>query len=137
MDAAAGTLFESAAPSMLASREGVDPVEAFWLEVKVVAQHCFTHGVPGPNRAYSTELLRIAASDIPKLAKESMIRWAGVLLVLFTRDESIASHDLDAFVRKAVERGLPIREPSIVGLAVPDLIGNATCTVALFPVRPN
>jgi hypothetical protein len=135
-DAAEGTLFEAAAPAMLAAETGVDPADAFWLEVKVVGQFCFTNGVPGPNRAYSSELLRISASDIPKLSKEERIRWSGVLLILFTADEATAKHDFGAFMHKCIDRDLPVGSPALECFAIPDLIGNARCTVAVVPVKP-
>ncbi len=136
VDAAEGTLFASTAPEMLASEPGVDPADAFWLEVKLVGQHTYTRGVPGPNRSYSGELLRIGSSDIPKLVKEPLIQCAGVLLILFTQDDAIARHDLAAFVTRCIERDLPIRQPAITGFDVPDLIGNRRCCVLLLPVRP-
>lgn len=136
-DAAAGTLFADAAPEMLAAEAGIDPADAFWIEVKIVGQFTFTHGVPGPNRTYSGELLRIGSSDVPKLAREARIQWAGVLLILFSQDERTAKHDLGVFFTRCVERNLPIREPSITGFDIPDLIGNSRCSVLLLPVRPE
>lgn len=135
-DAAAGTLFEVAAPSMLAAETGVEPTDAFWLEIKLVGQYCYTNGVPGPNRTYATEMLRLAASDIPKLSRDPLIKHAAALVILFTADEAIATHDIAAFIHRCLDRELPVGSPSSVGFDVPDIIGNRRCTVTLIPVRP-
>jgi hypothetical protein len=133
-DAGAGTLFEPMA-ERLAVEPGITPDEAFWLEVKLVAQFCFSSGVPGPNRTYASELLRLAASDIPKLARDSAIRHAGVLVLLFSADRATADHDLAAFMHRCLDRDLPVQSPSIERCAVPDLIGNTLLTVCLLPIR--
>jgi hypothetical protein len=137
LDAASGTLFEGAAPAMVEAEGGVDPADAFWLEVKAVGQYCYTHGVPGPNRAYSSELLSLAGSDIPKLSKEPMARFSGILVVLFTADEVTAKHDLGVFMHRCLDKDLPVQSPSTAGFRIVDIIGNAWCTVTLVPVRPD
>ncbi len=135
-DAAVGTLFEVAAPSMLAAEPGVDPTDAFWIEVKLVGQFCYTNGVPGPNRAYATELVRLAASDIPKLSRDPYIKHAAALIILFTADKETATHDLATFMHRCLDRDLSVGSPSSIGLDIPDIIGNRRCTVTLVPVRP-
>lgn len=137
VDVAAGTLFEEAAPAMVGAEAGVDATDAFWLEVKTVGQYCYTHGVPGPNGAYSSELLSLAGSDIPKLAKERMARFAGILVVLFTADEATARHDLNVFLHRCLDKNLPVQSPSSAGFRIPDIIGNAWCAVTIVPVRPE
>lgn len=136
MDAAAGTLFADSAPSMLAAQPRTDPADALWIEIKSVGQFCYTHGVPGPNRAYSAELLTIARSDIPKLSKDPMIGSAAILVVLFTATREVASHDLTAFSHRCLDRDLPISTPATSGFPIPDIAGNAWCAVAVVPVRP-
>jgi hypothetical protein len=132
-EAAAATLFastEAAAPAP----EGIPPEEAYWLEVKLVGQFCFSNGVPGPNRTYASELLRNAASDIPKLARDPRIRHGAVLLVLFTADRPTADHDLAALMHRCLDKELPVSSPSLARFEIPDMIGNTLCTVAVVPV---
>lgn len=133
-DAGTGTLFEPMADT-LAVEPGIPPDEAFWLEVKLVAQFCFSNGVPGPNRTYASELLRLSASDIPKLARDAAIRHAGILVLLFSADRATADHDLAAFVHRCLDRDLPVGGPSVERVSIPDLIGNTLATVCLLPIR--
>jgi hypothetical protein len=135
-DAAEGTLFEPLADA-LAVAPGAGPDEACWLEVKLVGQFCFNAGVPGPNRAYSSEILTLAAADIPKLARDRLIRHAALLLILFTADRETAEHDLAAFAHRCLDKDLPVVSPSIARFGVPDLIGNTVCSVCVMPVRPS
>ncbi len=82
-DEAAGTLFE-AAPEAPPARHDVAPDDAYWLELKVVAQFSVESGVPGPNSAYGSQITRFAAADIGKLSCDRTIVHAGLALVLFT-----------------------------------------------------
>jgi hypothetical protein len=111
------------------------PADAFWVEVKLVGQFCYSAGVPGPNRTYASEFLRLPAGDIAKLARDGVIRHAGLLLILFTADQRTADHDLGVFVNRCLDRGLPVQSPSAARFGIADRIGNSLCTVALVPVR--
>jgi hypothetical protein len=130
-EAAAGTLFGGVAEAPL---EGIPPEEAYWLEVKLVGQFCFSNGVPGPNRAYASELLSLAASDIPKIARDARIRHGGLILILFTDDRATAEHDLAAFLHRCLDKELPVSSPSVARFEIPDLIGNTLCTISVVPV---
>lgn len=133
-DAAAGTLFAPLA-EVMAIAPGIPPEDAFWLEIKLVGQFCFTAGIPGPNRSYSSELLSVVTSDIPKLSRDGMIRHAALLLILFCADRATAEHDLAAFMHRCLDRGLPVSSPSMARFDIPDLIGNTLGTVCAVPVR--
>jgi hypothetical protein len=119
---ARGTLFDS--PDAL----GLD--EAFWLEAKIVSQ--FT--CEGPNHNYSSQLLSTVRSDIVKLAKDPGILQAGLLIVLFVRDEAVASNDLDIWQNRCIARNLPIGAPARRTLPITDRQGNAQCAIAVYPV---
>lgn len=133
LDAAAGTLFAPMAET-LSVAPGVNPDEAYWLEVKLVGQYCYTQGVPGPNRSYASELLSISARDIPKLARDPRINHAGLLLILFTADRQTADHDLAVFMHRCLDKGLPVSSPSLARFDIPEIIGNRLCTVSLTPL---
>jgi hypothetical protein len=135
LDAAAGTLFGAHVEQSQQRDIGTAPEEAFWLEIKLVGQFCFSAGLPGPNRAYASELLTIAPADIPKLARDPRIVHAGLLLVLLTADRDVADHDLAALMHRCLDRGLPVSSPALVRLPLVDRIGNGLCTVAVVPVR--
>lgn len=130
-DKAAGTLFASAA-EVRTSTGRVDPKEAFWLEVKVVGQFTYTQGIPGPNRAYASELTRSLTVDLAKMGRDGALEWAGLLLVLFTADEETAEHDLTVAMHRSLDRGVLLRAPAVERFAVPDRIGNRVCTVAVI-----
>lgn len=118
-----GTLFD-AAPAC-------DPEEAYWLEIKTVAQ--FETG--GPFRRYSAELFSAVTKDLKKIWMDSTIMHGGLLLVLFTADEATAAHDLVAWHHRCLDKALPVGPPSSRGFPITDRIGNAWCQVAVFGVR--
>jgi hypothetical protein len=133
-DDASGTLFAPLADSLSVS-PGIESREAFWMEIKLIGQFCYSAGVPGPNRTYASELLRLAAGDIPKLAADRLIHHAALLLILFTADRATADHDLAAFVHRGLDHDLPISTPSMFRFAIDDVIGNSLCTVCIVPVK--
>jgi hypothetical protein len=118
-------------PTLFDPPDAIPLDEAFWLEVKVVSQ--FTS--EGPNRNYSSQLLSTVRQDIAKLAKEPGILHAGLLIVLFVASEEVADHDLGIWQDRCLQRSLPIGSPARCSFAITDRIGNATCCIALFPVR--
>lgn len=135
IDAATGTLFAPLASSIAAEREGVEVGEAYWVEVKTIAQHAYVSGVPVPNRAYATELVAGPSADAVKIARDPMVRQGGVLVVLFTEDELIAEHDIGAMAHRCLDTGAPVGSPSWVSFPIEERAGNAVCTVAILPVR--
>ena len=118
-------------PSLFDPPDAVGLDEAFWLEVKVVAQ--FTTN--GPNRNYSSQLLGAVQSDVGKLSQEVGIIHCGVLVVLFTQDKRIAEHDLAAWLAGCLDRRLPIGSPSTREFVITDRLGNRVCVIALYPVH--
>ena len=109
----------------------VDPEQAYWLEVKTVAQFETTGAFP----RYGAELLSTVAEDIRKLWNDGGIFHAGLLLVLFTASEQIADHDLTAWHRRCLEKGFPVAAPAQRGFPITDRIGNGWCAAAAFGVR--
>jgi hypothetical protein len=135
LDRAESTLFAPQAEAILNQQRLTPPEDAFWLEVKLVGQFCYSAGIPGANQTYTSELLTIAPSDLPKLARDQRIRHAGLLLIHFTADDEVARHDLAALVHRCLDRSLPVSTPSIARFDIDDRIGNQRCTLALIPVR--
>lgn len=109
----------------------VDPQDAYWLEIKTVAQF----ETAGPFPRYSAEMLATVTQDIKKLWTDGIIAHAGLLLVLFTADQATAEHDLGAWHHRCLDKGYPVAAPAIEGFPITDRIGNAWCSVALFPIR--
>ena len=110
--------------------DAVDLDEAFWLEVKVVAQ--FTE--EGANPQYASTLLSAVREDVTKLAKDEGIAHAGLLVILFVAERAVADHDLGVWEHRCLDRGLPIGAPSRRSVEVTDRLGNRWCCLALYPV---
>ncbi|MGP1272125.1 MAG: hypothetical protein ACTS22_02210 [Phycisphaerales bacterium] len=134
LDDAADTLFAGAADRLFVDA-GIEPADAVWLEVKATGQHTTRDGVPGPNTRYTTELVRLPAADIRKLARQRAVAHAGVVVVLFAADEPTARHDLHAALHRWLDDDLPVRTPAIRVTPILDRIGNAVALVAVVPVR--
>jgi hypothetical protein len=118
-------------PTLFDDADAVELRDAFWMEVKLVAQ--FT--TKGPNRGYSSHLLAAVPQDVVKLSSEPGIVHAGLLIVLFAQDEAIAYHDLDAWQDRCLQRALPIAGGVRQGIRVADRLGNSVCKLAVIPVH--
>ncbi len=118
---------------------GADPAEAvsdaFWLEMKAVAQLAFVDGIPMPNASYGALLVGGPAADVAKLARDAAIERGGVLVLLFGAEGAVVEHDLAAMATELVRRNLPIALPSVEVIAITDRVGNAVCGVCLVPLR--
>lgn len=110
--------------------DAVDLEDAYWLEVKTVAQYT----EEGANANYSGQLLSTVRHDVTKLSKEDGILHAGLLIVLFVRERMVAEHDLRIWQDRCLERGLPIGAPYIRSIDITDRLGNGVCYLALYPV---
>lgn len=130
----AATLFAGAG-SEPASVVGALPEDAFWLEVKSVAQVSYVEGVPIGNRSYGSQLVRGPAVDLAKLAREPMVSAGGVMVLLFAGEEAVARHDLGVMVSALLERDLPIRSPETEVVEIADRAGNTCVAVCLVPLR--
>jgi len=119
----AGTLFDQ--------QPATDPTDAYWLEIKTVAQYETT----GPFARYSAELMSAVTADIKKIYHDEQIVSGGLVLVLFTADQRTAEHDLAEWHRRCIDRGYPAAAPAIRGFALTDRIGNGWCAVAVFGIR--
>jgi hypothetical protein len=132
-----GTLFADLAPAMeaSASADAVRPEDAFWLEIKAVAQYAYRDGVPGPNRTYASEMVNGPAADVCKLIGDGVIENAAVALVLFTETEAVARNDAEQTAHALLDMGLPIGIPEIRSTPIDDRAGNAYASVAVFSIR--
>lgn len=131
-----GTLFAPVADKA-AALVGTAPEDALWIELKVCGQYEFVAGVPIPNTAYTTGVIRGPATDIRKLARERAIQFAAATLILFAIDEPTARHDLQIAAHKWLDQSLPIREPIMRFTPIDERIGNTVAAVCMIPVRPN
>lgn len=129
----AGTLFGGAeeAPEAAAAA----PEDAFWLEIKAVAQYAYVDAVPVPNRSYGSLLVRGPALDLAKLAREPMVSAGGVGVVLFGAEERAVRHDLSVMVSKMIDRDLPISTPATEIVSIADRAGNCCVGVCVVPLR--
>ncbi len=135
LEGASGTLFAPTAMVRQPGKGEVDPSEAYWIEIKAIAQHRYVGGVPAPNARYAQELLSWPRADVVKLASDPLIRHAGVLVVMFTEERASGPHDLSIAVREMIDRDLPVGVPEIETVGICDHAGNAWCTLGLIPLR--
>lgn len=106
------------------------PGDAYWLEVKAVAQFVETR----PNRAWAAATARPVFGDVEKLCQDPGIGQAGLLMVLFSASREVAVHDLGVWAHRALDRGLEFSAPAVRHLDLVDRWGNSVCTVALLGV---
>ena len=121
---------EAARSTLFDPPDAVPLDEAFWLEAKIVAQHT----IDGPNRTYASQLLSPVRKDASKLSKDKGILHAGILLLLFTEDRTIAEHDLAAWLERCLDRGVPVGSPALRHVPITDRIGNGNAAIAVYPV---
>lgn len=105
--------------------------DAFWLEIKVIAQ--FTEA--GPNARYAADLQEPVRRDVAKLARDPGIRHAALCLLLFCADDDVAAHDLREWERRCMARDLPIGIPCTRRTTIGNRYGNTVCVMALYHVR--
>jgi len=120
----------AAQASLFAPADPVCPGDAFWVEVKVVAQ--FTD--EGANHNYSSELMEPVRRDVRKLAKDKNIHHAAVLLVMHTAGKEVAEHDMGVWLDRCLEKELPVGSPYMRHIPITDRMGNKLTTIALYPV---
>ena len=89
----------------------------------------------GSNWWYEHALLEVIPEDIYKLANDSKIFYAGVLLVLFTATPESGQHDLKEWKRRAMEKGCPVGVPRVHQFGITNRLGNEQASIALFPLR--
>ncbi|MHC5005082.1 MAG: hypothetical protein ACYTJ0_18390 [Planctomycetota bacterium] len=116
--------------TLFAEPDAVALDDAFWLEVKVVAQF----HPEGPNAGYASQLLSAVQQDVTKLSKDDGILHAGILIVLFVNDLAVRDNDLRIWQDRCLERGLPISAPCQRDLPLTDRHGNAWCALAVYRV---
>lgn len=104
--------------------------EAYWLEVKTVAQH--TAGAASGD--YTSRLLRETLTDVRKMSTEPSLLHCGLLVLLFTADAETALHDLEVMRSRCIDRDLPVQAPERNGFKINDRLGNSHATVTLLPV---
>lgn len=132
-----GTLFESLHPPAPepAKANPLPPEDAFWLEVKAVAQFDLSSGAPGFNRTYASSLTRSLATDLRKLSDDARIIRGASLLVLFTLDRETSDHDIPIALHRCLDRGLDVAAPEIRRFPILDRLGNALCTTCLVAIK--
>lgn len=134
-DRAVGTLFETVALDRQPSADQVLPTQAYWIEIKAIAQFRYVDGVPGPNSSYTSELLTGPRVDVIKLASDPQIRHGASLVVLFTQEQDAGRHDIAALSQSLLDLDLPISVPEIESFAISNHAGNEWCTLGLIPLR--
>jgi len=101
--------------------------DAFWLEIKSVAQHASG----GPAADYSAGLFAEWAADVRKINSDPEVVYAALLVIFFTAGVATARHDRDLWRLRCLEDDLPLLSPAATtGFAICDRLGNAHCSLA-------
>ncbi len=135
MDEMRATLFADLAPSPCAGRSVVDPRDATWIELKTTGQFTCRDGVGGPNRAFSSELVRGPAIDIRKLAADARIERGLAIVIFFATDGQTARHGFFEAVHRILNAGVPVVSTEFSLLPIADRIGNSVCAIAGMGLR--
>lgn len=118
-------------PGLFPEPDAATDADAGWLEVKLVAQH----RPMGAGADYAQRLQRPVWDDVAKLARDTGIHDAAVLLVMFTDGDATANHDLDVWAQRASARGLALWPRRERALDIGDRLGNRRCRLAIFPLE--
>jgi hypothetical protein len=118
-----------APPTLFDPPDPCPAAEALWLEVKVAWQFR-SGGVP--HGGYGAQWRDAVVADLRKMEAETLIRHAGLALLVFNEDRDVLEKDLELFEivlsRKEVLAGLrQVRSVPIV-----ERIGHRLCSVALW-----
>ncbi len=107
------------------------PTTAFWIEVKVAYQFR-----PGGlvHKGYSTQFRKAVVADLRKLAAETLIHHAALLLIVFNESAEIARNDLDLFESLLSDKEALAGCREVRSVAIQDRIGHHLCTTALWPI---
>ena len=121
---------DSAPPTLFDPTAVCEPTDALWLEVKVAYQ--FREGGVR-HMGYGSQWRQAVVEDLRKMEAETLIRDAGLVLIVFNESQVILDKDLELFedvlARKEVLAGFR----QVRSVPITDRIGHNLCTVALWP----
>ena len=116
---------------LLAPPAGGDGAADYWIELKRVAQ--FKAGEP--DWSYPRRMQQLLPRDLCKLAQDSVIFHAGLLVLLFAENRATGLADLRQWKQLALQQDCPAGAARIRDFALRTHCGNAHCILALFPLR--
>ena len=123
-------LLEQESTDLFTPTNACPPAEALWLEVKVA--HQFAEG-GRRHSGYGQQWRQATVKDLQKMEAEPQIQTAGLLLIVFTADESVVAKDLELFedvlARKEVLAGFR----QVRGVDLLERNGHTRATAALWP----
>lgn len=106
------------------------PGEALWLEVKVAYQ--FREGGVR-HGGYGAQWRTAVVEDLRKIESESLVREAGLLLVVFTESIDVLEKDLQLFEDVLVQKEVLAGFRQVRSVPILDRIGHRYCTAAVWP----
>lgn len=122
LDRSPPTLFDPPAAAI--------PAEALWLEVKVAYQFReggIRHG------GYGAQWRQAVVDDLKKMEAETVIREAGLLLIVFNESAEVLNKDLDLFETVLAQKEVLAGSRQVRSIAIQDRIGHHLCTAAIWP----
>ena len=112
------------------------PTQALWLEVKCAWQ--FQEG-GRTHSGYGDQWRNATIGDLAKMEAESLIREAGLVLVVFTADRDIVQKDLEHFEDVLARREVLGGFRQVRTIDILERNGHRAATIALWPTvqRPS
>ena len=111
-------------------RDLCPPAEALWLEVKVAYQ--FREG-GRRHTGYGQQWRGAVVEDLRKIEAETLIREAGLVLIVFNESEEIIGKDLELFESVLAQKEVLAGFRQVRSVKITDRIGHSLCTMALWP----
>ena len=117
-------------PSLFDPPRQTDPGDALWLEVKVASQF----RQPGvPHGGYGQQWRSAVIEDLRKMEAETLIREAGLLLLVFNESQAVLDKDLDLFETVLARKEVLAGFRHVRSVPILDRMGHRLCTLALWP----
>ncbi|HEY7087113.1 MAG TPA: hypothetical protein VH518_03430 [Tepidisphaeraceae bacterium] len=121
---------DSAPPTLFDPANMAGPDEALWLEVKVAYQ--FREG-GARHGGYGAQWRTNVVEDLRKMEAESLIREAGLVLIVFNESQQILEKDLELFESVLAQKEVLAGFRQVRSVPILDRIGHKVCTAALWP----
>lgn len=121
---------DSRPPDLFDPPNQADPADAFWLEIKAAYQ--FREG-GGAHGGYGAQWRTGVVEDLRKMEAEPLIKWGGLLLIVFTESLEIVEKDLELFEDHLVRKELLAGFRQVRHTPILDRMGHRLCTAALWP----
>jgi hypothetical protein len=121
---------DSTLPTLFDPTDLSSPADALWLEVKIAYQ--FREG-GARHGGYGAQWRTNVVEDLKKMEADSLIRDAGLVLIVFNESREILQKDLELFETILAQKEVLAGFRQVRTVPILDRIGHTVCTAALWP----